>query len=129
MCVSCGVGLRPASGGTVDTADILFRIAGGCMLLSGGLNVVVSFFWVLGLIWICVGAFWLIPMLVAILYAVAGIVLAATGKKFRILAFAPIFGMMVSAVDFSIMSGMLDVVALILGIIGFSMARPEEEEA
>ncbi len=128
ICVSCGVGLRPASGSTLDMADVLLRIAGVCMLFSGGLNTLMSFVWVISLIWVCIGAFWLIPLLVAVMYAGVGMVLAATGKRYRILAFAPIFGLMVSVVDFSIMSGMFDLVALVLGIIAFTQARPEEED-
>lgn len=128
MCVSCGCSLRDTSGTPTDTADVLFRVAGVCMLLSGLMNVLWALMLTLGLILMCVGVFWLIPMLVAVMYAGVGIVLAATGKQYRILVFTPVLGLMVSAVNFNVMGGMLDMVALVLGIIAFTQSRPDEEE-
>lgn len=39
-----------------------YKNAGLANLIGGALNAFVSFWYVLGMIWICIGIFWLVPM-------------------------------------------------------------------
>ncbi len=38
-----------------------YKTAGICNLISGALGVMFNLMWVLSLIWVCIGVFWLIP--------------------------------------------------------------------
>lgn len=110
---------------TTDNADIFYRITGGVMLLSGLWNAFMSFVWFLSFIWLCVGVFWIIPGLLSLCYVAAGVYLLATGKQTKVAAFAPGLGILISVMNLNLFGGMLDLVALVLGIVGFTQHRDE----
>jgi hypothetical protein len=108
---------------TNDTGDVLYRIMGGVMLLSAAWNVLVAFVMFLSLIIVFVGVLWIIPGLLALLYGAVGVFAIVTGRKFRLIGFAPIFGLVISVLNFNVFGGLLDVVALVLGVVGFVVSN------
>lgn len=128
VCLSCGGKLSSGGGsGTSDTGDILLRIAGVVMALSGAWNAIMSFIWFFAMIFVCVGAFWIIPGLLAVVEVGLGLMLVGMGKKWRVLGFVPVLGIVVSMLNLNFMGLMMDCIALILGVVGFLQSRPAEE--
>lgn len=111
-----------------DTSDLFYRIEGGVMILSGLWNALLSFIWFFALVWVAVGCLWIIPGVLSLCYVGAGIYLLATGRQTRAVAFIPIGGIVVSMLNLNIIGGMLDLVALVLGIIGYSQSDPKQLE-
>lgn len=103
----------------MDTGDVLYRVSGGAMVLSGLFNGLMSLVWVLSFIWVCIGVLWLIPLALAVCNVIVGVLMLATGRQFKLAAFAPVMGLISSVCNFNIMGGVLDVTALGLGIGGF----------
>ena len=126
ICVHCGAALRSVSAQT-DTADLLFRIAGVLIVVSGMWNTVLSGIFFLSLIMVCVGVFWIIPAFLAVMEVAVGIVMIATGKQYRLLAFTPALGLVISLLNFNFIGITLDVLALGLGIAAYTLFRPAEE--
>lgn len=50
-----------------------YKTAGIFMLVSGVMNGMMSFIFFVSFIWVCIGVFWLIPMIIGILEVVIGI--------------------------------------------------------
>lgn len=111
----------------MDTGDVLVRVSGGAMLVSGLFNAVVAFLWFITMIWVCVGVFWLVPMAIALAQVTAGIVLVATGRPMKILAFASLMGPIASFCNVNFMAGLLDVVAILTGVGGFVVASQVDQ--
>ena len=107
----------------MDTGDVLYRVSGGAMVLSGLFNGILSFIWFLSLVWVCVGVLWLVPLVLAAANVGVGIMMLVTGKQYRLTAFAPFFGLIASICNFNMFGGMLDLVAVGLGIGGFVTAQ------
>lgn len=110
-----------------NTADILYRVTGGVMLLSGLWNAFMSFVWFISMIWVCIGVLWIIPGLMSLAYCGVGIYMLATGQQTRPAAFAPAAGLVISVLNFNIFGGMMDLVALVLGIVGFTQANQADQ--
>lgn len=110
-----------------STADILYRVTGGVMLLSGLWNALMSFLLFFSMIWVCIGVLWIIPGLLSLAYCGAGVYMLATGSSTRPAAFAPAAGLVISVMNFNIFGGMLDIVALVLGIVGFTQANQADQ--
>jgi hypothetical protein len=111
----------------MDASDMAYRAAGGLMVLSGLWNMFMSAVWFLSLIWVCVGAFWLIPGLLSLAYAGLGVYLVATGRQLKLAAFGPLLGLAISLMNLNILGGSLDLLALVLGIVGFTQVPKELE--
>ena len=111
----------------MDTGDALYRASGGVMVLSGLFNALAAFFWFISLVWVCVGVFWLIPLAIALTEVGVGILMLVTGRKFKLTAFMPLLGLVASVCNFNFMGGMLDLVAIGLGIGGFVAAGQAAE--
>jgi hypothetical protein len=131
ICLACGVRLgRPASMGSSDpilqNGDLFYRLAGVLMIVSGLWNAIISLVLFFSLVIMCVGVFWIVPGILALVYAGFGIAMAATGNKVRFSAFLPILGFGISLMNLNFIGIMLDVGALVLGIIGFVQNRDEE---
>lgn len=128
ICLACGVRIRSTPATTMQTSDVLYRVSGALMLMSGLWNMFMSFIWFISLIWVCVGVFWIIPGALALVYTGAGIAAIATGNKAKPIAFVPAIGLVVSMLNLNFVGMMLDVFALVLGIVGYSQAASEETQ-
>jgi len=127
ICLSCGVGLgRSASNPAFETGDLFYRLAGGLMILSGLWNFILAVIFFISLIIACVGIFWLVPALLALIYMLLGIGLTATGNRYRLAAFLPVIGFGISLMNFNVIGLLLDASALALGVIGFIQNRQDE---
>ena len=113
----------------MDNADLLYRMSGGFTLMSGLYNALISFILFLTLIWICVGVWFLIPMVLSMVQITAGILMLVMGRKQKELAFLPALGMLTSMFNFNITALFFDVAALVLGIVGYTQAQQLEQEA
>ena len=113
----------------MDNADLMYRLSGGFTLLSGLYNALISFILFLTLIWICVGVWFLIPMMLSVVQITAGIVMLVMGRKQKELGFLPALGMLTSMLNFNITALFFDMAALVLGIVGYTQAQQLEAEA
>lgn len=111
----------------METSDVLYRVSGALMFLSGLLNAFTSFIWFITMIWVCVGVLWLIPMAIAALQVIGGLVMLATGRKIKLLAFIPLLGPIASICNFQFFAGGLDFLAICLGIGGFVTAGQADQ--
>lgn len=105
-----------------DTGDVLYRISGATMLASGMFNAIWALMMTAGLIWFCIGIFWLIPLVLSFLQIGLGLVMIVVGRQAQPLGFAPIIGVVTSALNMNFMFITLDVISLALGIGGFVVA-------
>lgn len=105
-----------------DTGDVLYRVSGGVMVLSGLWNALMSGLLFLSLIMFCVGIFWLIPLLLSFCNIGIGIAMIVLGRKVPPFAFAPFLGMIASLCNMNFLGITLDLVAVGLGIGGFVTA-------
>jgi hypothetical protein len=106
-------------------SDLLARIGGFVMLVSAFWNVVVAAGWVLALIWVLVGALWLVPLGLALFelgIAVASIVFGYS----RAGVAAPLIGLFVSLCNLNPVAMLLELLNLVL-MIGAAVARSIEE--
>lgn len=87
-----------------------YKTAGTLMLISGVLNILASAAWILFLIWFCVGAFWFIPLGVAIAELVVGIGVAS-GNPNRGAKVTSIIGIVNSLLCMNIVSLVLQIIA------------------
>ncbi len=131
VCLHCGVRLGRSPGeASGDSAfakgDLFYRLAGLAMVLSGAWNAIISFILFFSMIIVCVGVFWIIPGILALVYMGCGVALGMSGNKFRLAAFLPILGFGISLMNFNLISLILDLTALTLGIIGFVQNREED---
>ncbi len=115
-------------GELMQNHDIFYRVAGALMLLSSLWNMVMSAIWFFSLIWVCVGVFWLVPGLLAVVYAGVGIYMLATGAQVKPIAFAPAIGLLISLMNFNFLGMAIDVVALIMGVVGYTQAPQIEDQ-
>lgn len=112
----------------MDTGDVLYRVSGATMVLSGLFNGFLSFVWFFSLIWVCVGVFWLIPMALAACNIGVGILMLVTGRQFKMAAFAPFMGLIASVCNMNLFGSSLDLVAIGLGIGGFVSSQNSLED-
>jgi len=103
----------------MQTSDILTRISGLVMVLAALWNGVFAFLLFISMIWVCVGAWWLIPMVLAVIEFCLGVAMMALGDKVRPLAFSPFLGLVVSLCNLNFMALFMDLVAIGLGVGGF----------
>lgn len=87
-----------------------YKTAGTLMLISGILNVLAACAWIFVLIWVCVGAFWFIPLGVAIAELVVGIGVAS-GNPNRGAKVTSIIGIVNSLLCMNIASLILQIIA------------------
>jgi hypothetical protein len=106
-----------------DTGDVLYRVSGAMMVISGLFNGLMSCLWVLSFIWVCVGVFWFIPMILALAEIVIGIVMIATGRQVKLTAFAPFLGLVASMCNMNLFGSTFDLIAIALGIGGFVVSN------
>ncbi len=120
ICLACGVRVKAApAADTSVVADLLYRGSGAVMVMSGLWNVVFAFLMFITMIWVCIGAWWIIPGMIALVQIGFGGFLIASGKNAKPFAFAPLVGFAASAMNLNMLGMMMDLVALVLGIIGF----------
>jgi len=112
----------------MQTSDILTRISGLVMLLSALWNGVYAFLLFISLIWVCVGAWWLVPMVLAVVQFCLGIGMMAMGHNVRPLAFSPFLGLLVSLCNLNFMAMFMDLVAIGLGIGGYVTYEVEDDD-
>lgn len=110
-----------------DTGDVLYRVSGGMMVLSGLWNALMSGLLFLSLIMFCVGIFWLIPLLLSLCNIGIGIAMIVLGRKVPPFAFAPMLGVIASICNMNFFGITLDILAVAFGIGGFVAASNQRE--
>ena len=115
----------------MDTGDVLYRVSGGAMVVSGLFNLLIAGVYILSLIWVCVGIYWLLPGALALVQVLVGIGMIATGKSIKPMAFAPALGFLTSALNLNFFNFFFDLVAIGLGIAGFVVVnnQPQLEDS
>ncbi len=103
----------------MQTSDVLTRVSGGVMMLAAIWNGIFSFLMFITMIWVCVGAWWLVPMVLAVVEFFCGLAMVVLGHNVRPLAFSPFLGLIVSLCNLNIMALFMDFVAIGLGVGGF----------
>lgn len=109
------------------TSDILTRIGGFLMLLSAAMNAVMSLMWIGVMIWFLVGVLWFVPLLLAALHAVFGIVYLVVGHH-KLAIVGPLLGLCISVLNFNWLAGAIELGNLVLQI-GSYVARSKEAAA
>ena len=79
-----------------NRAATLNRVAGGLSVLASISNMIMAMLWFFTLIWILVGAFWIIAGFFAFVEMVPGILLLVFGERFKAAPVSPILGILVS---------------------------------
>ncbi|MCA9569692.1 MAG: hypothetical protein KC656_17720 [Myxococcales bacterium] len=90
-----------------------YQISGVLMVVSGLFNLMISGIYVLGLIWVCVGVLWLIPMFVALAEIAVG-AMALAGVRVPGLQVVSIMGMISSMFMCNIWGAMFEGIAAVL---------------
>ena len=111
----------------MQTSDLLTRIAGGIMIVAAVWNCIVAVLYFVSLVWVCVGVWWLVPLLLSLVQIGLGIGTIIKGHHMRPLAFAPFFGLLVSICNLNFCALFIDVIAIGLGLGGwFTYEEPTE---
>ena len=103
----------------MQTSDLLTRIAGGVMIIGAIWNFIFAVIQILLMIWICIGAWWIVPAILSIVQIAAGVFAIAKGHSLRPLAFAPFLGLVVSLCNLNFCALFIDVIAIGLGLGGW----------
>lgn len=90
-----------------------YQISGMLMLISGLFNLFISGIYVLGLVWLCIGVFWLIPMMMAVGEVIVG-VLALAGVRVPGLQIVSALGVVNSLVLCNIWGAAFEGIAVVL---------------
>lgn len=109
------------------TSDILTRVGGFLMLLSAAMNAFMSLMWIGFMIWFLVGVLWFVPLLLAAVHAVLGIVYLVVGHN-KLAIVGPLLGLCISVLNFNWLGGALELGNLCLQI-GSYLARSKEQQA
>lgn len=111
----------------MPTSDILTRIGALLMMVSAAWNGVISFLWILSLIWFLVGFLWFVPLFIALAEGVLALVFLALGHNKAAIA-GPLLGMCASVCNFNFIGIMIDFCAIAL-IVGGYISRAQEDKA
>ncbi len=109
----------------MPASDILARLGGFMMIISSMWNGLLSLFWILAMVWVCIGVIWLVPLVLAVVVFGIGIASLALGHQKWTIA-GPILSMIVSMCNFNIFGLMFDFVAL--GLMAGSMFQRQQED-
>jgi hypothetical protein len=101
-------------------APTSYKNIGVLMLISGVKGAIISFAWFISLIWVCVGAFWLITLAGAMVEIVVGAMMMS-GKVVTNPRIIAIIGIVNSVLCFNIIGVVLEAIAL------SQMNKPEVE--
>ena len=109
----------------MPVSDVLARVAGLLMVVSGLWNGFMSLLYILLMVWVCVGIFWLVPLLLAIAGFAFGVAALALGHQKWLLA-GPLLCLVASVFNFNFIGVMLDVCSLGLMIASFTTRNQED---
>ena len=109
------------------TSDILTRVGSLTMMLAAFWNGMVSMFFIATMIWILVGFFWFIPLVLAVLQVCLALTFMVIGHN-KASGVGPLLGMVISLCNLNFFGFALDVIGLGLMIGGY-VARASEDKA
>ena len=109
----------------MPVSDVLARVSGLLMVLSAMWNGLLSFIYVLSLVWVCVGVLWFIPALLAVGVFACGVGALVVGYRPYFLA-GPLVSLFVSVCNFNIIGLTLDMSALALMGVALMMRLQED---
>jgi hypothetical protein len=112
----------------MQTSDILTRISGLVMVCSALWNGIIALLLFLTMIWVCVGIWWVVPLVLSVVQLCLGVAMIALGDKVRPLAFSPIFGIVVTLANFNFFNLFLDLIAVGLGVGGFVTYEEQDDD-
>jgi hypothetical protein len=109
----------------MPVSDVLARVAGLLIMVSGLWNAFMSMILMGSLLVICIGVFWLVPMLLAVAGFAFGVAALALGHQKWLLA-GPLLCLVASVFNFNIIGVVLDVCSLGLMIASFTTRNQED---
>jgi len=95
-----------------------YKTSGTFMLIAGILTLLASLGWILGLIWICVGVFWILPLVAAIFEIIMGAG-AMSGQPKPQIKTVSILGLVAAVLCGNVVGIVLEILALV------NLSKPE----
>lgn len=89
-----------------------YKTAGIFMTIAGALNAMMSMVWIFALIWVCIGVFWVVPLVLAVAELIVGI-MVLQGKPMPAAKIVSILGIVTGVLCFNPLPIILEILATV----------------